>query len=255
MKRGFPVVEFVPIDTTSNLLGSPPVISEQDTPINLVYETLALEYGDDGITPEFLKYAGIDDVVLSFINKAFSTEEISESWRALIIVPVPKSGDLRHPDNYRGVSLISLVLGLYNRMLLNRLRPALNPLLRNPQNGFRQRRSTVDQIVAIRRLLKGVTSNNLSCIMTFIDFKKAFDTIHRGKLMSILRAYGVPGKLATAIAATNLQTWAKVRTPDGDTDTFQILAGVLQGDTLAPFLFIVALGYASDASSREGKSN
>ena len=62
--------------------------------------------------------------------------------------------------------------------------------------------------------------------------------------MEILRAYGVPEKLVTAIAATYSQTWAKVRTPDGDTETFQILAGVLQGDTLAPFLFIVALDYA-----------
>jgi hypothetical protein len=33
-------------------------------------------------------------------------------------------------------------------------------------------------------------------------------------------------------------------TPDGDTETFEILAEVLQGDTLAPFLFIIVLVYA-----------
>ena len=60
------------------------------------------------------------------------------------------------------------------------------------ENGFRWKRTTVGQIVALRRLLAGVRSNNLSCVLTFIDFKKAFDTIHRGKLMEILRAYGVP---------------------------------------------------------------
>ena len=47
-----------------------------------------------------------------------------------------------------------------------------------------------------------------------------------------------------AIEATYSETWAKVRTADGETETFQILAGVLQGDTLAPFLFIVALDSA-----------
>ena len=62
--------------------------------------------------------------------------------------------------------------------------------------------------------------------------------------MEILRAYGVPEKMVSAIAATYSETWAKVRTPDGDTESFEILAGVLQGDTLAPFLFIVALDYA-----------
>ena len=62
--------------------------------------------------------------------------------------------------------------------------------------------------------------------------------------MKILRAYGVPEKLVATIVATYSQTWAKVRTPDGETESFQILAGVLQGDTLTPFLFIVDLDYA-----------
>ena len=37
---------------------------------------------------------------------------------------------------------------------------------------------------------------------------------------------------------------AKVISPDGDTDYFRIIAGVLQGDTLAPYLFVVVLDYA-----------
>ena len=40
-----------------------------------------------------------------------------------------------------------------------------------------------------------------------------------------------------------INTKCKVRSPDGDTDYFDITAGVLQGDTLAPFLFIVCLDY------------
>ena len=35
----------------------------------------------------------------------------------------------------------------------------------------------------------------------------------------------------------------KVHSPDGDTDYFNIVAGVLQGDTLAPYLFIICLDY------------
>ena len=35
----------------------------------------------------------------------------------------------------------------------------------------------------------------------------------------------------------------KVRFPDGDTDYFDIVAGVLQGDTLAPYLFVIRLDY------------
>ena len=43
---------------------------------------------------------------------------------------------------------------------------------------------------------------------------------------------------------TYSQTLAKVTTPDGDTESSEILGSVLQGDTLASFLFIVALDHA-----------
>ena len=59
-----------------------------------------------------------------------------------------------------------------------------------------------------------------------------------------MRAYGVPDKMIEAIDVSYSETWAKVRTADGETKTFQISTGVLQGGTLAPFLFIVALDYA-----------
>ena len=62
--------------------------------------------------------------------------------------------------------------------------------------------------------------------------------------MEILIAYGVPEKTVKAINALYENTTAQVLSPDGDTDFFEILAGVLQGDTLAPYLFIIALDYA-----------
>jgi hypothetical protein len=79
--------------------------------------------------------------------------------------------------------------------------------------------------------------------LTFIDFKKAFDMIHRGKMIKILMSYGIPEIIVKAIEHTYHNTSAKVVTPDGDTDEFNILAGVLQGDTLAPYLFIIVLDH------------
>ena len=78
----------------------------------------------------------------------------------------------------------------------------------------------------------------------FVDFKKAFDSIHRGRMLEILRAYDVPEKLVQAIGLMYQNTKARVKTPDGDSEFFDILAGVLQGDTLAPYLFAIVLDYA-----------
>ncbi len=47
--------------------------------------------------------------------------------------------------------------------------------------------------------------------------------------------------MVAAIMMLYKNTKSLVRSPDGDTGFFDILAGVLQGDTLAPFLFVITL--------------
>ena len=61
--------------------------------------------------------------------------------------------------------------------------------------------------------------------------------------MKILRAYGIPKDLVSLIEGMYKDTIANVITEDGLTDAFLILAGVMQGDTLAPYLFVIAIDY------------
>ena len=86
-------------------------------------------------------------------------------------------------------------------------------------------------------------------------FSKAFDSIHRGKMEQILQAYGIPKETVAAITILYRNTKVKVRSPDGDTEYFDIVAGVLQGDTLAPYLFIICLDYVLRTSIDKIKEN
>ena len=83
----------------------------------------------------------------------------------------------------------------------------------------------------------------LQVTILFVDFTEAFDSIHRGKMEQILLAYGIPKETIEAITILYRNTKVKVCSPGGDTDYFNIVAGVLQGDTLAPYLFIICLDY------------
>ena len=71
----------------------------------------------------------------------------------------------------------------------------------------------------------------------------------------ILLAYSLPKETIAAIMMPYRNTKVKVRSPDGDTDYFDIVAGVLQGDTLAPYLFIICLDYVLRTSIDKIKEN
>ena len=58
-----------------------------------------------------------------------------------------------------------------------------------------------------------------------------------------------------AITILYRNTKVKVRSPDGDTEYFDIVAGVLQGDTLARYLFIICLDYVLRTSIDKIREN
>ena len=153
------------------------------------------------------------------------------------IPPFSKKGDLGLAKNYRGITLTFITAKMYNALLLNRIEPKIDNILRTNQNDFQRNRSITTQILTIRRILAGLREKNLLAIILFVDVTKAFDSIHRGKMEQILLAYGIAKETVAAIIILYRNTKVKVHSPDGDTDYFDIVAQVLQGDTLAPYLF------------------
>ena len=62
-------------------------------------------------------------------------------------------------------------------------------------------------------------------------------------MFEILKLYGIPDKMLAAIGVLYSNTSSTILTPDGETPFFSIQAGILQGDILAPFLFIIVVDY------------
>ena len=183
----------------------------------------------------------------------------TDRWMKRCILPFPKKGDLGLAKNYQSITLTSIAAKIYNALLRNRIEPKIDNILRENQNGFRRNKSTTSQILTIRRILEGYgqkkKKQKLQTTILFVDFTKAFDSIHRGKMEQILLAYGLSKETVAAIMILNRNTKVKVRSPDGDTDYFDIVAGVLQGDILAPYLFIICLDYVLRTSIDKIKEN
>ena len=210
--------------------------------------------GLDEISPEVWRTREFDDILLRHCNAVYSQNSI-DRWMKGCILLFPKKGDLGLAKNYRGITLKSIAAKIYNALLRNRIEPKIDYILRKNQNGFRSNRSTTSQILTFHRILEGVRAKNLQATILFVDFTKAFDFIHRGKIEQILLAYGLIKKTVAAIMMLYRNTKVEVRFPDGDTDYFDRVEGVLQGDTLVPYLFITCLDYVLRKSIDKIKEN
>ena len=77
----------------------------------------------------------------------------------------------------------------------------------------------------------------------FIDFNKAFDSIDRCAISIVLSKYDVSVLFIANVMQFYIGTNAAVATTHGNTGRFSATSGVLQGYSLAPFLFINLLDY------------
>ena len=89
------------------------------------------------------------------------------------------------------------------------------------------------QILTIRQILEGVRAKNLKATILIVDFSKEFDSIHRRKIEQIQLTYCLPKETVAAVMMFHRNTKVIVRSLDGHTDYFDMVAGLLQGDTLA----------------------
>uniref|UniRef100_A0A1I8I8J6 Reverse transcriptase domain-containing protein n=1 Tax=Macrostomum lignano TaxID=282301 RepID=A0A1I8I8J6_9PLAT len=95
---------------------------------------------------------------------------------------------------------------------------------------------------AVEPTIYSLTRSTL--IIVFVEFRKAFDSVLRATLPFVLRASRVPQQLIDAVMALQYcDTRAALVTANGLSDLFDTSSGVLQGDTLAPFLFVLLLDW------------
>ena len=112
-------------------------------------------------------------------------------------------------------------------------------------------RSPTSQIRIVHRIIEGIRAKKFEATLLLVDFTKSFDFIHWGKKEQIQRAYGLLKEIVATLMMLFINTKAMVHLPNGDTDYFNIITGVLQEDTLAPYMFIICLHWHNGYSVRQ----
>ncbi|XP_078661585.1 uncharacterized protein LOC144905710 [Branchiostoma floridae x Branchiostoma belcheri] len=228
------------IDTLSVLwdLDAAPTLEEVSKAIDSLRSGKAP--GMDGIPPEVIKSA--KGVLLPELHdllcQCWEEGEIPQDMKDSNIITLYKNkGDRSDCNNYRGISLLSIVGKIFARVVLGRLQRLADRVYPESQCGFRSERSTIDMIFSLRQLQEKCREQRQPLFIAFIDLTKAFDLVSRDGLFKILAKIGCPPKLLRMIQSFHTGMKGVVQFDGSSSEAFDIRSGVKQGCVLAPTLF------------------
>jgi len=219
-------------------LDEPPTIEELSKAVDKLPSGKAT--GKDGIPAEIIKsgksslLVPLHKLLTQCWNKGSVPQDLKD---ANIITLLKNKGDRHDCNNYRGISLLSIVGKLFARTVLHRLVALAERIYPESQCGFRSQRSTVDMIFSVRQLQEKCREQIQPLYLAFIDLTKAFDLVSRDGLFRMLPFIGCPPKLLSIVKSFHDGMRSTVQF-DGDfSNDFDVKSGVKQGCVLAPILF------------------
>lgn len=180
----------------------------------------------------------------NLFNLIFDNATIPESWLMGEILPIYKNkGDIKNPENYRPITLLSCIGKLFTSIINSRLNnfAEKQDLITNSQTGFRKGFSTADNIFVINSLIEMMKSKSKKLFCVFVDYKQAFDSVWRTGLWQKLQSSNINGKCFRLIQNLYQNIKSRVKSANGVSAFFPCKIGVRQGENLSPFLFSIFL--------------
>ena len=196
--------------------------------------------GPDNVRSELFKALEDENdlnTLVSLFNKIYRTGVIPVDWLKSTFIPFPKKSNARRCDDHRTISLMSLVMKLFLKVVHQRIYRKCEELLSDTQFGFRGGFGTRDALFAVKVLVQRCRDVNKDVYLLFIDYEKAFDRVQHDKLLEILKRTGLDDRDIRIVANLYWNQLANVRVDGTLSDEVRIRRGVRQGCVLSPLLF------------------
>ena len=199
--------------------------------------------GYDEITASILRFSlpVIRSPLTHILNLSLLEGVFPNELKIANVLPLYKADDDMVFNNYRPVSVLSVLSKVFERIMYNRLISFLesNKILFKNQFGFRKQHSTYMALVLLLYKIVKALENGEYVIGIFLDFSKAFDTVDPNILLKKLEYYGIRG-----VCLDWFKSYLTVRkqyvTYNGiPSGTKLIQCGVPQGSVLGPLLFLL----------------
>ena len=216
--------------------------------------------GPDGIPSEVWQGSKVaQNELFFFLKHVWDQECIPKSLVLCVFVMIyKKKGSRDDPNMYRAIGLLNHAYKILSVCILNRLVAETDWFLSEWQAGFRNDRGCRDNTLLLRVIYDQYIKGNKKCVITFIDFAAAFDSVSHRYLDHALGKARASRKTRAMFRAiyTAAQGAARVKGADGKfsfSKTFDIARGVIQGDIISPIFFIIALDQLVQTHDKGGQ--
>jgi len=201
--------------------------------------------GTDGLDTNIL--AALPDQAHNILREAMSkilneAAGIPDEWKVARMTLLPKEGSPHDPANYRPISLLQVSYKIFTAIITHRLARAVDPHVLSPnQMGFRKGIAPTTPLRVVIDAIEEANLSNKELHITFVDCKKAFDSIKHPAITEALSRYGASEKFIRVIQEIYSDCNSHFTINGIQSPNFNVERGVRQGDTLSPLLFLLTI--------------
>ena len=181
------------------------------------------------------------DIITNFVfhnfNNSLSSSNFPLEMKQADVIPIFKKGDKTDKENYRPISILTILSKIYERLIYEQIYPYFDHIFSKYQCGFRKGYSAQHCLLSMIEKWRRALDNgeNIGALLT--DLSKAFDCIDHGLLIAKLSAYGLDRNATKLFYSYLNERKQRVKINMTYSHWDNITTGVPQGSILGPFLF------------------